>query len=224
MTVTTTAHKNLLDLKAEQIYRNKSVRVCLSTAALNANSSNEDIFASELLPVYGYSRINSTFGNDAGTYNAQSLSFALPQIQATFTANGGVVQWQSAFVLIGGSAIASKSFTEANVNPATDRIEMRQHGLTNGDRLVFTAETTGVLPGDINSTTRYYVGVIDSLTVELYTDAALTTKVDITSTGSGTMYARYASGAVAAVVQESAVVQLLDGQSYSYLINLKESI
>lgn len=224
MSLTTRAHKDLTDLKADLIYRNKTVQIGLSTAALTANSTISDIFSSELLGAFGYARVNSSFSTSDGTYNFSTLEFTLPTITATFTARSGIWQWQSAFVALGGAYNASRAFNSAAVNPTTDRIALALHNLTNGDRLLFTHEALGTLPGGCDSTTRYYVKAVDANTIELYTDAALIQRVDITDTGSGTMYARYASGTIAAVVQESAPVTLLDGQSYTYTITLKESI
>lgn len=224
MPVTATQHADILDFKVERIYRGQTARICLSNTALTVNSTPEEVFASELLPQNGYARISQAIATDAGIYNSSTEELTLPILNATFTASGAALEWRSCFVLIGGSATASKSFTAASVDPAADRITLAAHGLANGDRILFTPEATSMLPGGIASSVRYYVEAVDLNTIRLHANLALSSLVDITNTGSGTMYLRYASGRIAAVVQEDAPVQRLDGQQYTYSINLKEAI
>lgn len=222
MVVTAVQHQDILDYKVQQIYRGQTATVCLSKALLTADSNIDSLFATELLPDGGYTRVAIPIAESAGSYDSTTGELSLPQIIATFTASGHPVQWQSAFVLLSGSPYWGKSFTWADVNPAADTITLRAHELSNGDRLIITVEPTGVLPSGINSTTRYYVESVTPDTIKLHTTPQLNTRVDITDTGAGTFQARYANGRIAAIVVEDAPVTLLDGQSYTYQITLKE--
>ena len=80
------------------------------------------------------------------------------------------------------------SFAAAAVNTSTDRITATLHGLpstpSTGWRGQFT--TTGTLPGGLSLATNYYVARVDNNTVRVYSDAAGTQSVDLTSQGSGT--------------------------------------
>ncbi|MFF9287495.1 collagen-like triple helix repeat-containing protein [Streptomyces griseosporeus] len=78
-------------------------------------------------------------------------------------------------------------FTSSAVNTATDAITAAGHGLPSTPpawRGQFT--TTGTLPGGLSAATTYYVARVDANTVKVYTDAAATALVDLTSQGSGT--------------------------------------
>jgi hypothetical protein len=71
-----------------------------------------------------------------------------------------------------------------NTSPTPDTITITAHGYKDGARAVFTQGTapiTGLADGAV-----VYIEVVDANTISLYTDAALTTPVDITVAGSGT--------------------------------------
>lgn len=80
------------------------------------------------------------------------------------------------------------------VTHAADTLTITGHALKTGDGPIrFT--TDGTLPGGIDATTDYYIGVVDANTVKLFASrilllagrtVALATCVDITSAGSGT--------------------------------------
>jgi hypothetical protein len=78
------------------------------------------------------------------------------------------------------------SFSAASaINPIIDTITFTQkHGLSRGNRIVYTTEGNPVIPGLINRQV-YYINVIDSFTIELYSNSGLTEKIDIQATGTG---------------------------------------
>ncbi|WP_328683131.1 hypothetical protein [Streptomyces sp. NBC_00343] len=80
----------------------------------------------------------------------------------------------------------ASTFAASAVNTSTDQITVTAHGLPTspGWAVVFT--TTGTLPTGLVAATTYYAKRIDANTLEVYTDAALTSKVDLTAQGSGT--------------------------------------
>ncbi|WP_051744827.1 hypothetical protein [Streptomyces yerevanensis] len=78
------------------------------------------------------------------------------------------------------------TFTSGDVNTTTDRATATSHGLPSSPGWKGQLTTTGTLPTGLSLATSYYAKRIDANTVEFYTDAALTAKVDITAVGSGT--------------------------------------
>lgn len=186
-------------------------RLCLAnTAALSRTSTLAEFISSELLPTNGYSRSLGNFSGD-GVYDTTDQRYE-NAIAASFTASGGSLQFQTAFLLANSSSIASKSFTNAEVNATTDVITINGHGFSNGDKLVFTADTLATLPGGIVANTIY--------TVASATTNTFAIGVDITNTGSGTFRARSANGIVVAYAIESSPITVPDGQGYSYNIPL----
>lgn len=74
-------------------------------------------------------------------------------------------------------------FEAAAVNATTNRITAT-HGLPSTWKV--QATTTGTLPGGVSAETDYYAKIISSTALELYTDEALSSIVDISSQGTGT--------------------------------------
>ena len=75
------------------------------------------------------------------------------------------------------------TFVDGNVTVGTDRITMTSH--TFGNRMDVQLTTTGTLPAGLALATTYYTKKIDANTIELYSDLALTSIVDITAAASG---------------------------------------
>ena len=74
-------------------------------------------------------------------------------------------------------------FLPQAVNTATNRVALRGHGLANSEAIQFGSSDS--LPAPLRSSVTYYVKVIDSDTVELYADLALSAVVDVTTRGTG---------------------------------------
>lgn len=106
MPATITQHRDVLEYKADLIYRGKTVQIALSSAALSSESSVADCFNSELNAGNGYSRFSHTFTRVDGTYQPQEKELTLPELTYTITAEGGSLQWQSAFVSSDGRILA----------------------------------------------------------------------------------------------------------------------
>lgn len=188
-------------------------RLCLAnTATLSRSNSLADFIASELLPTNGYARASASFGGD-GSYDTTDQRHELPTISASFTASGGALQFQTAFLIADSSGVSSQSFTNANVNPTSDRITITAHGFVNGDKLVFTPDSLAILPGGITAGTIYTVANVTTNDFQL-------TGANITDTGSGAFRARSANGIIVAYAVESSPITIPDGQGYSYQIPL----
>lgn len=194
-------------------------RLCLAnTAALTRASSLADFVSSELVPSNGYSRASTNFGGD-GSYDTGDQRHEMPTVNASFTASGGALQFQTAFLMADAAATPSKSFTDTNVNATTDTITITSHGFSNGDRLVFTADALATLPSGISASTIYQVAAATTNTFTLQPNGGGST-INITDTGSGTFRARTANGIIVAYAIESTPITIPDGQGYSYQIPL----
>lgn len=182
-----------------------------NTASLGRTNSLADFISSELLPTNNYARAAANFSGD-GSYDTTDQRHELPTISASFSASGGSLQFQTAFLIADSLAVSSKSFTNSNVNATSDRIAITSHGFVNGDKLVFTADALATLPGGITAGTFY--------TVASATTNDFQVGVNITDTGSGTFRARSANGIIVAYAVETSPITVADGQGYSYQIPL----
>lgn len=79
--------------------------------------------------------------------------------------------------------------TEANINTTSNRLTITAHGLTNADEVYLG--TTGVFPTVASTAlaagTAYYAKAIDADTLELYREVGLSTIVDFTDDGTGSL-------------------------------------
>lgn len=167
---------------------------------INALTSFDD--STDLAQILQYECVQETGGYapqpfvytpGTAVFNASTGFVSAPNVIAEFSealANDGidhthVALWQ------GRGATANKLIS--SINTGTSRITCTGHGLTNGARAFI--RSTGTLPTGA-AIERYWVKVIDANTVELYTNAALTTLRTLTSAGSGTLRLQYASGSL----------------------------
>jgi hypothetical protein len=214
--------------KAKILYRGATppsstkFRLALAnTATLTRASSLADFIANELLPTNGYARALIDFGGD-GIYDTTDQRHEMPVPSIGFTASGGSLQWQTVFLIADSVAVASKSFTNANVNPTTDRITITAHGFANGDKKMFTADSLAFLPGNLTTGTVYQVASATINDFQLQPSDGGST-VNITDTGSGTFRIRSADGIIVCFAVESSPITLTDGQGYSYRLPIIEA-
>lgn len=139
----------------------------------------------------GYQPQAYTYTQGSSIYNSDTNWQQAPDVFAQFTesVSGAGYVHTHAVLWQGRGATANKLIT--SVNASTDQIACASHGLINGD-LVFV-RSTGTLPGGL-SIQRYYAKAVDLDLFELYTNEVLTSKVNITSAGAGTLYLQYANG------------------------------
>lgn len=81
---------------------------------------------------------------------------------------------------------ANKYFQPADVATGTNRITITSHGYSDSDQVVVRAPGGTTLATGLTDDTVYYVSSIDANTIELYTDSALTSIVNLTAQGTGT--------------------------------------
>lgn len=138
------------------------------TPANNASLSN---FPPEVRAVN--CQVNGHFA-DFVTLNAPAGGSSNYGDRAKFNAEG-CCSW--------GGGTKTDTFVDANVTIATDRITLTAHDLVSSESCTLT--TTGTLPTGLATGTTYFVKVIDANTIELYSNATLSTIVNITAASGG---------------------------------------
>jgi hypothetical protein len=165
--------------------------ILCNTSIWSADPTSEEIFGSEIAQVNGYSRQTNTPVGDA-TYNPTTKEAEITMASASITASGGNITYSGYAILRSGSvATANKTATATN---ASDQITVTAHGLTAGDRVMLTADTGGTLPAGIEALTFYYASIVNTNTIQLYEEEALTTLRTFSTDGSGTLRLRYCQG------------------------------
>lgn len=221
MTATATESSDFLNYKLNTLFRGKTLVLCLSSSTnLTSTSTPEVIIPTEIYGTTGYTRQAHTFASGDG--NVASNTGTMPQIQFTFTAGSVALSWSSAFILLGGKTTAGVTFASSGVNTSNGQITIANHGLLTGDQVMFAPATGGTLPGGTANNIRYYVVALDTNTITLYSDAALSQLVALSSQGAGNINCLFASGIVYGIINESAPVTLNPAQSYSYVITCGE--
>ncbi len=84
---------------------------------------------------------------------------------------------------------ASKTMTVASTSAGVETLTITGHGLTTGEGPILFTNSGGGLPGGISAGTKYWAIVVDANTIALATsraNALANTRVDITSSGTGT--------------------------------------
>jgi hypothetical protein len=122
MALTTTISQAELGRVAEAAYEGKAYRVSLgynNTTGLTANSTVAQWDAVKLSG-NGYADSTGTIG--AGTYNATTARYELPQIAVTFTASGGNWTYDTLYVVItdGGTDVVHSIVVE---NPTVTLVD-----------------------------------------------------------------------------------------------------
>lgn len=158
-------------------------------ATITRTMSKAEIASYELLPLNGYTR--KTYNPGSGVWDAAQLRYELATVTANVTASGAALQW-SAIVLWSNSPTDSAALTISAVDTANDRFTITGHGQINGTEVAITS--TGTRPAGTAPNTLYYLKSIDTNTVELYSNVGLTTKIDLTSAGTGTHSLRLIGG------------------------------
>ena len=131
-----------------------------------------------------------------------SLKVTIPDPEATetswrvyvkatypFTISGSISVIDTNGALLGpttySGTLSPVSLLVSTINTTLDQISFASaHGLTTGQPVIFN-NVFGTPPSPLSNGNTYYVSVINSTTIELYTDSALLNKVNITTTGSG---------------------------------------
>lgn len=174
--------------------------------------------------VNGYARFQSA-ALTGGSYSAPNTRYEQEAVSVEFSATGGSLTYTHVLLLIAAAADgqAGAGLTASTaVDPATDEITVASHGLSDGDAVTVTVDSGGTLPGGLSAGTLYYVDSVTSSTITLHTSAAVAAgnRVNITSTGSGTLRIRKCAGSVYGLLTESSAVTVSNGQTVGYSVKV----
>lgn len=213
------AHNDFVGKFAEAIVRggtapsSSGYRVILcSSGSIARTASVVDIISDEVIEGTGYEPKNYAPG--AGSWDGAQLRYEMPDVSVVFTADGGSFDFNHVVLWQGRTGAANKPVT--GVNAATERLTVEAHGGTNADKVLVTSTVAN--PDGISDTTIYYLKSIDVDTIELYTDAGLTTLRTFADSGSGDITLRFANG-YPALIQDYGDTSLLDGQSQTVIVS-----
>lgn len=174
--------------------------------------------------VNGYARFQSP-ALTGGSYSATNGRYEQDSVSVEFSATGGNLTYTHVVLLLDAAAdgMAGDGITATTaVDPATDVITVASHGLSDGAAVTVTADSGGTLPGGLSAGTLYYVDSVTSSTITLHTAAAVAAgnRVNITSTGSGTLRIRKCAGSVYGILSETAQVTVSNGQTIGYSVKV----
>lgn len=173
-----------------------------------------DIIAAEVAG-NGYARQPITFSDTRGWDATDSRVESGFSNTWAHAATGANLSWSGVVVIADSSAWTRK--TVSSVDTANDRLTVTGHGLSNGQRV--TVRSTSTIPGGITANTIYFVSVFDANQIRLFTDAGLTTLVNITSAGGGTIEICNANGRLCAYSNEgSRTIQAGSSQEFRMFV------
>ncbi|HEY9647558.1 MAG TPA: hypothetical protein V6C88_14375 [Chroococcidiopsis sp.] len=160
----------------------------LNNLIVSRTMGRAELVSSELIQEYGYQR--AIYTPAASSYNGSKQRVELPTTTLNFSAVGASLQWSAAVLMADSVADNSQQITA--INPASNALTIPSHGRSNGDEVAITSIDT--LASGIPANTVLYVGVTSADTIQLYSDVARTSQVDVTSAGVGTHYLRLCKG------------------------------
>jgi hypothetical protein len=227
MAVTTALTQAELGRIMSEAYSGKVLTAALVNAA-SAPATNDSIAAWLRYELSdgsnGYGRFQSS-ALGAGSYDNTDARWEQSAVSVEFSASGGNLTYTHVVLLLDAPATgqAGAALTASSaVNASTDVITVASHGLSDGDAVTLTIDTGGTLPGGLTAGTLYYVDAVTSSTITLHTATPVGAgnKVDITSTGSGTLRVRKCAGSVYGILTESASTTIVNGQAVTYQVTL----
>jgi hypothetical protein len=189
-----------------------------ATTGLDSSTSAADILSQEAIQTTGgYQSFAYTYAAGSSSYNSTLQREVAPDVIASFTeaADGTGYDFTHVGLWQGRGARSNRPIT--SVNATSNRVICAAHGVTTGS-LGFV-RSTGTLPGGL-AIQRYYLKAIDGDTLEFYTDSALTNQVDITSSGSGSLYLVYADGELVSS-SPFGLVHVAPAQSVSFVVSYR---
>lgn len=185
-----------------------------ATGGLTQDSTIASLLRYECIQASGgYAPAAFSYTNGSATYDTVNLRAQVPFFDAQFTGVGSTYTFTHWAMIYGRGANANRVITA--INTTTNVLTSVGHGLTDGDRVCITGTTTQ--PGGVSATTVYFANSLTADTFEIHTNVGLTSIVDITSAGTGTIHLRYANGAIGPYVAQSGTVD--PGQTVTVRIN-----
>ncbi len=217
-------HPQELEYQAQQVWSGQSfvTLLCVDDPSLTDTSSLGDWLENELLPINGYQRASFTISG-SGTFDTPNREQDLSPGIATFSGSGSGFTYRTAITLRGGrtrSLIGTVASTA--VNTSTDRITITSHGTVSGEAIVFHPVAGDTLPSPIVAGTRYYSAPFSANEIAVFSDAGLTTPVNLTTQGTGNFRVRNADGTIVAVDTAPTNRTIAAGIADSYQLSVSQ--
>lgn len=208
--------------KAKLLYRGtNTIHLALAGETISDLSTDQQVFAAELLPLGGYQRKLRPVSSD-GTYNATTGQWEFPTENIVLDGFTATIDADAAFWIYNGSATNATIVTPT---PATGILTFGgSHNLVENERIMLVGSVGATAPGGTTLGIFYYASVVTPTEIRLKTTSGGTIITSFSNTGSGTFYIRYCKGEVMAVEPQSPPLAIYSGQTYTFQSDLKEGI
>ena len=168
----------------------------------------------------GYQRV--AFSSPTAVWNTVKLRSEAPQVSITQTAAGGIIQFDRMALIKGASATASRSVT--SIDTTANKLNFAlttAHGLIATDKVMVTADATGVVPSSLPLQILFVINPIDT-TSERSIQLSLTSGGSAIALSAGILpiRVRYANGSLVGFETFSATTTVANGGTQPITLNL----
>lgn len=191
--------------------------ILCSEAIWTAEASMSDVLLTEINNESGYSRYHYTVAEVDITYDTTKKTATVPTRNWDLTASGASIQWDG-IAMIANAHPNAPTLLES-VDPATDTLALTGHGLTNGDRVMLTADAGGTLPTGLDSTVLYYAINTSANTLQVSPSEG-GSPMAFSDLGAGDLRLRYGSGELVAGFRADSIKTIPDGATHTLQWNL----
>lgn len=168
----------------------------------------------------GYQRV--AFAPPTAVWNAVKLRSESAQVSITQTAAGGIIQFDRMALIKGASATASRSVL--SIDTTANKLNFAlttAHGLIATDKVMVTADVTGVVPSSLPLQILFVINPIDT-TSERSIQLSLTSGGSAIALSAGILpiRVRYANGSLVGFETFNATTTVANGGSQPITLNL----
>ena len=168
----------------------------------------------------GYQRV--AFAPPTAVWNAVKLRSESAQVSITQTAAGGIIQFDRMALIKGASATASRSVL--SIDTTANKLNFAlttAHGLIATDKVMVTADVTGVVPSSLPLQILFVINPIDT-TSERSIQLSLTSGGSAIALSAGILpiRVRYANGSLVGFETFNATTTVASGGSQPITLNL----
>lgn len=208
--------------KAKLLFRgSNTIHLALAGEVLNNNSTDQQVFASELLPLGGYQRKLRPILTD-GSFNTTKGQWEFPTENLVLDGFTSTLDVDSAFWIYNGSNVNASAVTPT---PATGILTFGgSHNLVENERIMLVGSVGATAPTGTTLEIFYYASVVTTTEIRLKPSSGGTPITSFSNIGSGAFYIRYCKGEIMQIEPQSPPLALYSGQSYTFQSDLREGI
>lgn len=185
--------------------------------ALSRTSTPIDVAIAELKTINGYVRTQAVY--EQGMISTANRRYDLPTETGVVTATGATLQFQTVVLMANANSRANVLFNAAtDVDASTNTITIANHGLSNGDDILFTLEPAASIPGGLAINTGYKAINVTTNTLQVSSDG--TNPIDITSVGSGQCRLRYVPKLIVGLEEFDEPQLIQSGRQFYYDLSI----